>query len=189
MILKQHILTAITTLTIFALSCQAQRFSIATNCIDWANLGTANLEFNYAVSQKVSITAGGRYNPWEYTGGKYDTPIFNKQETGYAGIRFWNWYVFSSWWISVKAQYMSFENTGLWRPALQCGKSIGGVISAGYDIMLRHNLNLEFGLGVYGGYLFDYTLYYSPQKLSVRDSGTRPFIFPDDIYISFIYIY
>ena len=102
---------------------QAQKISIGTNLVDWANLGTANLEFGASVSQHFSLMAGAQYNPWELKTPK-GFEMYNRQTTGYIGTRYWPWYVFSGWWAGAKVQYSSFSKTGLWRAALEEGKSI-----------------------------------------------------------------
>ena len=94
------------------LTCAGQIWTVQTNVLDWAALGTANAEIGMSVSQHFSLVIGGRYNPWEFTDSKYNIPIRNQQQTAYLGVRFWPWYVNSGFWISAKAQYMfSFSNT------------------------------------------------------------------------------
>lgn len=167
---------------------RAQHISLSTNFVDWANFGTANIEAGISVSQHFSFTAGGHYNPWEFKTAK-GAMMYNKQMTGYAGVRYWPWYVFSGWWIEAKAQYSSFGRTGIWRPALEKGESVGGGLSFGYTIMLNKNLNLEFGAGIWGGRHLKYTIYECPVCMRVRETGPRNFIYPDDVSISIMYLF
>lgn len=167
---------------------QAQRVSLSTNLTDWANFGTANLEAGLSVSQHFSILAGGHYNPWTFAT-KTDYDMINQQTTGYVGARYWPWYVNSGWWIGAKAQYSDARRSGIWRPALEEMKSVGGGISFGYTIMLHKNLNLEFGAGAWGGRHLDYTLYECPKCMRVRKTGPRNFIAMDDVSISLMCVF
>lgn len=167
---------------------QAQSFSVSTNIADWANFGTVNLEAGMSVSRHFSIVAGGHYNPWEFQSSKgYD--MHNRQTTGYAGARYWPWYVFSGWWVGAKLQYSSFSRTGIWRPALEQGRSLGAGLSLGYTIMLHKNLNIELGAGLWGGRHLEYTLYECPECMRIRENGPRGFISPDEVSLSIMYIF
>ena len=112
------------------LTCAAQKWTVQTNFLDWAALGTVNAEVGMSVSQHFSLMAGGRYNPWDFHSQDPEALIQNRQETVYLGVRYWPWYVNSGFWISAKAQYMhSFSHTGIWRPQgrkERLGRSPGG---------------------------------------------------------------
>lgn len=167
---------------------QAQKISIGTNLVDWANLGTANLEVGASVSQHFSLMAGARYNPWEFKTPK-GFEMYNRQTTGYIGTRYWPWYVFSGWWAGAKVQYSSFSKTGLWRAALEEGKSIGAGLSFGYTVMLHEHVNIEFGAGLWGGRHFEYALYECPRCMQIREIGPKYFIAPDDISVSIMFVF
>ena len=47
-----------------AVPSKAQFFSLSTSLLDWANLGTANVQAGVSVSRHLSVHAGVRYNPW-----------------------------------------------------------------------------------------------------------------------------
>ena len=49
----------------------AQRLSVATNLLDYADFGTLNVEGDVAVARQWTLTAGAKYNPFLY---KADTP-------------------------------------------------------------------------------------------------------------------
>lgn len=108
-------------------SASAQHVSISTNAVQWANLGTVNANVGISVSRHFSIETGARYNPFAFHKPSGLT-IQNKQTTAYAGMRWWPCYVFSGWWISGKAQYSKFSDTGLWRYALNEGTAVGLVL-------------------------------------------------------------
>ena len=173
------------------LGASAQKWSVQTNLLDWAALGTINAEAGMSLSQHFSLMAGARYNPWEFTSHDPEALIRNQQQIGYLGLRYWTWYVNSGFWMAVKAQYMnSFSNTGIWRAALkEGGKGIGGGLSLGYTFMLAKHFNLEIGAGAWAGVLQDYHFYSSPAKWVVREEGRKTFIYPDQVSLSLVYVF
>lgn len=181
-------------LTIFILfagtSLFAQRFSVSVNGVDLAAFGTLNVEGGLSVAKNLSVHVGGRYNPWTFHYGEHNSELRNQQQIVYAGIRYWPWYVYSGWWMGARFQWGNYSNCGIWRPALQEGKNLMGLVaSAGYTYMLDKHFNLDFGLGVWGGYMGDYTLYDSTNKLSYRTTGARWFFYPDTIIIAVHYVF
>lgn len=166
----------------------AQKIALSTNLVDWANFGTANLEAGMSVSQHFSFMLGGHYNPWSFQTNS-NILTYNQQSTLYAGAKYWPWYVYSGWWIGAKVQYSAINRTGIWRPALESNKSIGAGFSFGYTIMLHKNLNLEFGVGLWGGRHLDYTIYECPKCMRVRETGARGFVAPDDVSVSLMYVF
>jgi len=165
------------------------QFSVSTNFVQWANLGTANLELGMSVHRNITIDAGVRYNPWELTGAKTGVPIWEKQQTYYGGLRYWPWYVYSGFWVGFKGQYSKASTTGIWRPALQETSGAGLGLSLGYTQMLTPHLNLEFGLGAWTGRYFKYTLYDCPTCMEIREQGPRFFANLDDISITICYVF
>ena len=186
---------------ILPLAASAQIWTVQTNLLDWAALGTANIELGASVSQHFSLFAGGRYNPWEFhdevtvidEGEEIivDVPVLNQQQAVYLGVKYWPWYVNSGFWIAVKGQYMpSFTNTGIWRAALREGRNgFGGGLSAGYTFMLSKHFNLELGAGAWAGVFQEYGFYGSTKKYDVREEGRKTFIFPDQVSLSFVYVF
>lgn len=178
--------------TLLSLTCSAQIWTVQTNLLDWAALGTVNAEVGLSVSQHFSLVAGGRYNPWEFTSHNPDAIIRNQQQTAYLGLRYWPWYVNSGLWISAKAQYMfSCSNTGIWRAALQEGKDgFGGALSLGYTFMLSKHVNLEAAVGGWAGVFKEYAFYSSPEKLYIREqTQKKSFVYPDQLSLSFVYVF
>ena len=47
----------------------AQSYSLGTNVVEWANLGTVNAEAGVALARRASLHAGVRYNPWTFRKG------------------------------------------------------------------------------------------------------------------------
>ena len=167
----------------------AQNVSLSTNFVEWANLGTVNVEAGLSVHRNISLHVGAKYNPWEFRTAQLNLDLYNKQTTGYLGVRYWPWYVFSGWWIGARAKISDYANTGIWRHALNQGVAVGGGLSFGYTLMLHERLNIEFGAGVWGGRRLKYDLYCCPECMVLRESGARNFLSYDDVSVSLMYIF
>lgn len=167
---------------------EGQKLSLGTDAIQWANFGTANLEMGLSVHQHFSLNLGGRYNPWNFRTSS-GLLMHNQQMGGYLGMRYWPWYVYSGWWLGAKVQYADYSRTGVWRPALEQGKRLGGGLSFGYTVMLSEHVNMEFGAGVWGGRALEYTLYECPVCMDVRKTGPRYFADIDNVSLSVFYVF
>lgn len=166
---------------------EMKRWSIGTNALQWLNFGTPNLALGVAVGRHFSLELGGRYNSWKFKTKK--TPIWNQQQTGWLGFRYWPWYVYSGFWLGLKAQYSGISTTGIWRPALETGQGVGARLSLGYTFMLSSYCNLELGMGAWGGRYLKYTLYGCPECMDIREQGPRWFGTLDDISLSFHFLF
>lgn len=164
------------------------KVALSTNAIEWANFGTINLEAGVGVSQHFSIQAGALYNPWNYRLKSGDS-MYNKQTTAFVGARWWPWYVFSGWWVGVKARYSDAAVTGIWRPALRETMSAGAGLSFGYTLMIHKNINVEFGAGCWGGYHFKNNLYDCPKCMELREARPKGFFGLDTVSVSFMYVF
>lgn len=168
----------------------AQKVSIQTNVLDWAALGTANLEAGVAVARHFSVFAGGRYNNWSFETENPYAELLNQQQTAYVGVRYWTWYVNSGLWFSAKGQYQNYTNTGIWRAALQEGRNgWGGGLGVGYTYLLTKHLNLEFGAGGWVVHYGEYNFYDSPKKYRVRHEGPATKIYPDFLSLSLVLVF
>ncbi len=176
-------------LSLFSYYASAQRFTVSTNLIDWANYGTTNLELGFSVSQHVSLVAGGKYNPWDFSKG--DEAIYNKNKVGYIGARYWLWYVNSGLWFQLKGQYADYSITGTWRHALDQGKAAGAGLAVGYTFMISKHFNIELGAGGWGGYLLEHNLYECTDCMRLRtaESGPRAFIDLDNITAALVFVF
>lgn len=189
MINRSIIYFLLTSICLFALTpVKAQHFTIQTNAVQWAELGTINAAVGISTSRHFSLEAGFRYNPFTFHKSSGLT-IKNQKTSVYAGIRYWPWYVFSGWWISGRGQWEKFSDTGLWRYALNEGSRAGIVLSTGYTWMISKKINIEFGIGGWGGRYIDHMLYHCPSCMEVRESGPGGFIAIDDLSVSFVYIF
>ena len=105
-----------------------------------------------------------------------------------AGARFWPWHVYSGWWLGAKAQYQEYNRGGIRSALTEEGDRVGAGLSAGYSYMLLPHLNLDFGLGVWGGYAW-YTSYACPVCGLTTDRGGKGFILPSDLLLSLTYVF
>ena len=177
----------------------AQRVSVGTNTVEWANLGTINAEVGVGVSQHLSIHAGARYNNWLFRKGNPDDRIVdpsgdterqfqNKKQAYNLTLRWWPWHIYSGWWGYVRGQYMEYNRGGLFRHTADEGDAFGGGIGVGYTYMLSEHWNIEFGGGIWAGYT-KYTDYRCTNCGQVTGKGEKGFILPDDVFVSFVYIF
>ena len=165
---------------------RAQRFSVATNVVDYADFGTLNLEGDVAVGRQWTFVAGAKYNPFLY---KADTePLSARQQLYAAGVRFWPWHVFSGWWLGGKVQYQEYNRGGIRSAETDEGDRYGAGLSAGFSYMLHPHLNVSVGAGVWAGYQ-RYTLYSCPVCGVTQGSGEKTFILPNDLAVSLSYVF
>ncbi len=165
---------------------RAQSASVSTNVVGYADFLTINAEASYSVARHWSIDAGFMYNPWtfrsEWGGAR------NERRTIYAGTRYWPWNVYSGWWIGAKAQWEEYSRGGIRSPQTEEGDAYGVGASAGYSLMLHRNLNLDLGLGLWGGYK-TYVVYRCPTCGKMDDSGAKAFIMPSDVSVSLMFTF
>lgn len=186
--MRKHSLTLFV-LLVLSIPVHAQKVGVGTNLADWVNLGTANLEAGLSVGQHFSVFVGGRFNPWTFYSNRRDEPMHNNVKNAYAGVRFWPWYVYSGWWVGAKGQYEQFMEGGFWRPILEEGTAVGGGLSGGYTLMIHKNINLEFGVGFWGGRYTDYTKYQCSGCTDIITAGPRNFIKLDDLVFAIVYVF
>ena len=170
------------------LTAQTGRFSISTDILGYARLGTMNLETSYAVSRKWSITAGARYNPFTFHKGDPERQFHYRQQSYSVGARVWPWHIWSGWWFSGKLRYQEYNYGGVVSDKTEEGDRFGFGLYSGYTHMLTSNINLEFGFGMWNG-LDIYTAYSCPSCGFTTDHGNRYFLLPDDVMISLVYVF
>ena len=163
------------------------QWAISTNALSWVNLGTINAEGSMSVDNHFTVNAGFVANPWCIQTPTGYVDLMNKQYGGHLGAKYWPWHVYSEWWIGAKVQYrnfkdsISFETNKLKGSALEQGNALGAGLSAGYSCMINQHLNIDFGLGLWGGRMLTYKC--------GDDVGPRNFLTLDDIMVSLVYIF
>lgn len=169
---------------------QAQKWAVSTNALTWLNIGTINAEGSVSVDKHLTVHAGFTANPWKMNTSTY-VELKNQQYGGYAGVRYWPVYAYMDWWIGAKLQYKNFEEAGLLTRNLLKGDALGAGLSGGYSFLISDHVNLDFGLGIWGGRLVTYKKYKGAEEIEdqIEDKGPRNFIFLDNVMVSLVYIF
>lgn len=163
------------------------RLAIATNITDYIYLLTPNVDVQYSVGRCVSAQAGMKYNNWSFGHGT-QREVKNRQQTYYAGVRWWPWYTFSGWWMGSAVQFEEYDTGGVLRKDSEAGNAYGLSLSAGYSLQLVKWLNLDIGAGVWGGRT-NYTLYACPYCGKKLEEGEKFFVLPNEARIALQFIF
>lgn len=166
----------------------AQEFSISTNLLGYAELGTMNAEASYALSRHWGLIASVRYNPFTFNEGRADEQFQLRQQSYSLGVRMWPWHIWSGWWFASKLRYQEYNSGGIVDPHTQEGDRLGAGLYAGYTHMIDQHWNIEFGLGLWTG-LDVYRRYSCPFCGTITESGRKVFLLPDDIMLSLVYVF
>ena len=177
------------TLTLFScLAAGAQKISVSTNILDYAAFGTLNAEASVAVSRHWSLVVGAKYNPFTFNESDPEEQFQYRQQTYSVGVRLWPWHIWTGWWFSSGLRYQEYNMGGLLSREVQEGDRFGIGFYSGYTHMLSSHVNLEFGLGLWGGW-DKYTIYDCPACGLTSDSGNKVFLLPDELKISIAYVF
>ena len=164
----------------------AQKFSVSTNLLGYAALGTMNLDASYALSRRWSLVAGVIYNPFSFSSGEDQ---YQMRQLSYClGARLWPWHIWSGWWFASKIRYQEYNMGGILSPQTEEGDRIGAGLYSGYTYMDSRHFNMEFGLGFWAG-LDKYRKYSCPKCGLTLQQGDRAFILPDDLIVSLVYVF
>ena len=185
---KYTLLLAFAVMLLAGSKTEAQTMSVSTNVLDYACLGTLNADVSYSLSRRWSITAGARYNPFTFRKGDPDRQFQMSQQSYSIGARLWPGHTWAGWWFAGKIRYQEYNFGGIRSPETREGDRFGGGLYAGYTYMLGPLLNFDFGLGLWSG-LDVYKCYSGPVCGVTLKSGKTRFILPDDIMISFAYVF
>lgn len=165
---------------------RGQKFSASTNIIGYADFGTLNAEISTAVAKNWTVNAFAEYNPWTF--GAKDSAMQNRKQSYALGTRYWPWHVYSGWWFSLKMQYQEYNRGGILGPETEEGDAYGAAFGAGYTLMLTKFLNLDFGLGIWGG-TTKYIRYSCPVCGRITDKGNKTFILPDELSVALAFVF
>ena len=173
---------------LMAVPVKAQKFSISTDVLDYACLGTLNADVSYAFARKWSLVAGARYNPFTFRKNDPQRQFQLRQQSYALGARFWPWHIWSGWWFAGKLRWQEYNYGGVISRRTTEGDRFGAGMYAGYTHMISPHFNVEFGLGLWAG--SDVYSTYSCQTCGLTlDRGKRFFVLPDDVMISFAYVF
>lgn len=166
----------------------AQTFSVSTDLLGYARLGTMSVDASYAVARRWSLVAGARYNPFTFRKGDPERQFQNRQQSYSVGMRVWPWHIWSGWWFAGKLRYQEYNRGGIISRKTEEGDRFGAGLYAGYTHMLSSHLNLEFGMGLWSG-VSVYRQYSCPVCGLTLSSGNKFFLLPDDFIISLAYVF
>lgn len=187
----------ISSLLLFAAAASAQTWAVAVNAADAIDLGTIGIEGSAAVGQHWSIHAGAKVNPWTFNkhntwNGLFSEPDPDQKQDRkqvYAiGARWWPWNVYSGWWVGAKAQYQEYNRGGILTKTAEEGDAFGAALAGGYSLMLKEHWNLDFGLGVRGGWT-KYRKFAYPENGKIIEEGHKWFFLPNEVILSLVYIF
>lgn len=167
---------------------QARKFSISTDILGYARLGTMNVDASYSLSRKLSVTAGVRYNPFTFRKGDPERQFQDRQISCSAGVRLWPWHALSGWWFAGKVRWQEYNRGGLVSEITEEGDRYGAGLYGGYTYMLSPHFNIEFGVGLWAG-MADYRRYSCPVCGLTIEDGRKFFLLPDDVMISVAYVF
>ncbi len=170
----------------FAVTAHGQKFTVSTNMAGYLNFATINAEGSYAVAQHWSLTVGAKYNPFSFGVGK--SRVQNRQQSYSLGARFWPWHTYSGWWVAAKLQYQEYNSGGIVSAKTEEGDRWGAGLTGGYTYMVSRHLNLEFGLGFWGG-VKKFANYTCPKCGITLEKGIKGFILPNDVIIAITYVF
>ena len=174
-------------LVLLSIPARSQHYAVTTNVADYARFGTLNAGASAALSRRLSVYAGLKYNPFLFREGT-EEPLSARQRLCQAGVRFWPWNVYSGWWFSGGVQYQEYNVGGIVSPETREGDRYGAGLAAGYSYMLHPHLNLDFGIGVWGG-LDQFTVYSCPVCGLTTETGEKTFILPNDLILALVYVF
>ena len=184
----KHIITLLLCLAFLPGRTGAQELALSTNVVDYAMLGTLNLEASVGLARHWTLNAGARYNPFSFAKDGGTEQMQLRQRSVSFGMRFWPWHIHSGWWLSAKLQAQEYNEGGLRSPQTEEGERYGGGLAAGYTYMLHKHFNLEFGAGLWAG-RNRFTSYACPVCGKVTGGGERTFVRPNELLLSLIYIF
>lgn len=167
---------------------RAQKVSISTNVLGYAELGTMNVDVSYALSRKWSLVAGARYNPFTFHKGDPSRQFQSRQQSYSLGARLWPWHIWSGWWFAAKVRYQEYNMGGILSRETSEGDRVGAGLYSGYTLMLSRHWNMEFGLGLWAGADM-YRRFSCPSCGLTVAEGTKAFVLPDDVMISVAYVF
>lgn len=186
--MRKYIIVVSVFMLTMALPSFAQKFSLSTNILDYACLGTLNLDASYSLTRRWGLVVGARYNPFTFNEGDVDNQFQYRQLSYAAGARLWPWHTMSGWWFAGKLRYQEYCYGGIFSEGAEEGDRFGAGLYAGYTHMLSKHLNLEFGVGFWGGIGF-YRRYSCPVCGMTVGTGRKYFLLPDDLMISLAYVF
>ena len=158
------------------------RFAFSQNLADYLFLGTLNAELQYSIHRSWTLLGGARYNNWTWLH-RQESQFEARQQTYYLGVRWWPWYTYSGWWLGSRMQFQEYNRGGIFSPETEEGNAYGIGASGGYSVHVNRWLNVDFGLGFWGG-MTRYVTYACPYCGKRTGEGTKAFFLPDELRVA-----
>lgn len=166
-----------------------QGWSVSSNVISLADYGTFNAEASRGVSKHWSVSAGIKYNPFQFGDSGSDESVMRKRQRAFnLGARYWPWHIYSGWWLSSGARYQEYNFSTRHKRETSEGDRLGASVSAGYSYMLSPRMNVEIGFGLWGGW-DRYKVYDCPTCGYTKEQGSKFFLSPEDVILAFSLIF
>lgn len=86
------------------------------------------------------------------------------------------------------AQYQEYNRGGILSQKTEEGDAFGLSLGGGYSLMIHENLNLDFGLSLWGGQK-TYVTYACPSCGKILDKGSKWFFLPNELRVAIQYIF
>lgn len=176
---KINILLAALAALLLSGNAAAQNMYVATNLLDYLNLGTINAEFGLNPLPKWSFYAKGRYNPFTFN---INGQRHNRVAGVALGARYWFWYTNSGWFLNSHIGGSLYNTAGILNEYAYEGAAGSLTFGGGYSLMLNGRWNLDFGLGIQGGGA-SYTRYSCPKCGKVEGKGKKIFVVPSNLMV------
>lgn len=168
----------------------AQQFAVSTDLSKWAWLGTINASFSYAPSRHWTIGVQGDCNPWTFKRADKGGRLMREREYGLAAqARYWPWNSYCGWWVGGGLRWESYARGGMTHYTTYKGEAYGLEVSAGFSLMVHSNINIDFGIGAWGGRTIE-EVYLTPK--CTPGTGTprrRWFAAPNEASVSLVYTF
>ncbi|WP_418990675.1 DUF3575 domain-containing protein [Alistipes sp.] len=139
--MKKFILICLLSLAALIPQAHAQQFSVRTNALGWAALGTMNLGAELALAPRWTVTADVLWNPWVYGNGK-QTKMWGIQPE----VRFWCCRKFTGHFVGLHTMYADYD-FGLDKYRYN-GWLSGLGVSYGYSWAFSDHWRLEGNIGL-----------------------------------------
>lgn len=175
-------------MVVFSMPSKAQKFSVSVNAGDLVWFGTGDLAVSAALGQHLTLDAEARYNPWKFRTASADTQFQDNRREISAGVAWWPWHVYSGWYVSSRVQLQEYNRGGIWNRRSEEGVALGLTFGGGYSYMITEWLNVSFGLEGWAG-AKDYTKYACPKCGRIIGEGRKGFIAPNDVKVSFSFLF
>lgn len=165
-----------------------QRLSVSTNLLNYLNFGTINGEISLGISQHFSLYVQGKYNPFKYKY-NYGTRQLNNRQLAFAvGAKWWPWHLYSGWFLSGQTGFTRYNRGGIVSQDTYEGDAYGITVGAGYALMINRHINMDFGIGVIGGYT-DFVKYACPSCGKIKNRGKKIFVAPNNVLVQLSYLF